>query len=97
MKKKLKLTSVEVQSFITSEKLDQVKGGQETIICLTGNYPTLPAKECVSNALDTFCFNVQPTIVCVPTEGPFAICQKDTIICLTGTETSPSMCKTLSC
>ena len=48
MKKKLKLNELKVESFVTDG--DRVKGGQETLICLTSNetwaFPCTKAQGC---------------------------------------------------
>jgi hypothetical protein len=50
MKKKLKLNELNVQSFITHTNANEIKGGQETLICLTGtetwNFPCTNAQGC---------------------------------------------------
>lgn len=38
--KKLKLSELTVKSFITDEEKAIVIGGQNSLLCLTGNYPT---------------------------------------------------------
>lgn len=47
-KKNLKLEDLKVSSFVTDFNADLVKGGAESIVCLTGNYPTLPAPGCAT-------------------------------------------------
>jgi hypothetical protein len=51
MKKKLKLNELSVQSFITDTNANEIKGGQETLICLTGNetwaFPCTKAQGCM--------------------------------------------------
>ena len=48
--KKLKLNDLKVNSFVTSmeqKEKETVKGGGATLLCLTGQYPTLPVNNCV--------------------------------------------------
>jgi hypothetical protein len=48
--KKLQLSELQVTSFITKlEASDKIKGGAESIVCLTGMYPTLPIQNCTTN------------------------------------------------
>ena len=58
MKKKLNLKELKVQSFITSTESENIKGGMkvDSVVCLTGNYPTLPVNNCVSGDMG----NCQP-------------------------------------
>lgn len=92
MKNKLKLDRLEVQSFITSETKNELKGGAVTLNCLTGVYPTINVNVCLSKVCTIF----PASEICVPTQDNVGICQR-TRICLTGTETSPSFCDTIAC
>lgn len=55
MMKKLKMNKLEVQSFVTTEEKNEIRGGQITLECLSGIYPTLPLKACVSNLCSIEC------------------------------------------
>jgi hypothetical protein len=83
MKKKLKLDSLKIQSFITETEKGSVKGafGGDTVICLTGNYPTL---NCLSGEV---CLEVNNPDTIVPTRCgctgyyPSLNAPCDTIVC----------------
>lgn len=63
-KNKLTLGDLKVKSFVTdiNSQSNQVIGGRDmgTIICLTGNYPTLPVQGCTED-YTTRCFTNNTT------------------------------------
>lgn len=63
--KKLKLEDLKVNSFVTDVQKDKVKGGADldSIICLTGVYPTLPVQACTED-YTTRCFTNNLTHTC---------------------------------
>jgi len=63
--RKLKLADLKVNSFITEISKSQVKGGADlnSIICLTGMYPTLPVQGCTQD-YSTQCFTNNLTQQC---------------------------------
>lgn len=78
MKRKLKLHTLRVQSFVTcGEKAEKIIGGQATLICVQTNHPVCATKEpvCLSSI-------TQP---CIPEQSLMANCPTNYHDCLRGT------------
>jgi hypothetical protein len=60
--KKMKLEDLKVNSFVTEINTNMIKGGAESIVCLTGVYPTLPVQACATDTTSLFTNNLTQNI-----------------------------------